>query len=121
MDTLLDDIRPFPIQSDLRCQGGPNKPSTIPWWLAEEAYTAYLHLYGTGGAQSLEQLAKRGGFGRKELLVLLRHSPDTERKVIRQFVKRVNNRAEANMEKTGKLEGAHYAAIQLESLESEEP
>ena len=31
---------------------------------------------------------------------------------IRAFVERVNERAESNMEKTGKLEGSHYAAMQ---------
>jgi len=33
---------------------------------------------------------------------------------VREFVERVNRRAEENMEKTGKLEGAHYAAMRLE-------
>lgn len=33
---------------------------------------------------------------------------------IRIFVERVNYRAEANIEKTGKLEGAHCAAMQQE-------
>ena len=39
---------------------------------------------------------------------------NAEREAIRKFVQRVNARAEAIMEKTGKLEGAHYAAMQLE-------
>ena len=34
--------------------------------------------------------------------------------VIEQFVKRVNRAAEFAMEKTGVLEGAHYAGMQLE-------
>jgi hypothetical protein len=46
-----------------------NDPCTIPWWLAEEAYKVYSAKYGT--YQSLERLAERGGFGRKELLLLL--------------------------------------------------
>jgi hypothetical protein len=37
-----------------------------------------------------------------------------QRKDIQRFVDRVNRRAEANMEKTGRLEGAHYAAMQSE-------
>lgn len=45
-------------------------PSYIPWWLAEEAYEYYSNQYGTG--QSLERLAERGGFGREELLFLLK-------------------------------------------------
>lgn len=32
--------------------------------------------------------------------------------IIRRFVKRVNARAEANIAKTHKLEGSHYAAMQ---------
>lgn len=44
---------------------------TIPWWLAEEAYKHYSKLYGK--SQSLERLAERGGFGRNELLRLLRY------------------------------------------------
>ncbi len=44
--------------------------SEIPWWLAEEAYAYYSMVYGT--RQSLERLAERGGFGRYELLMLLR-------------------------------------------------
>lgn len=63
-DSYIDDTRPFPIQGD--------RPSSIPWWLAEEAYKEYLHLYGRHGSQTLERLAERGGFGRKELLELLR-------------------------------------------------
>jgi len=45
----------------------------IPWWIAEEAYKTYSHRNGTG--QSLERLAERGGFGREELLELLRSPP----------------------------------------------
>ena len=56
----MSDIRPFPIQ-----QGG-----TVPWWLAEIAYEHYASLFGRG--QSLERLAQRKGFGREELVGLLR-------------------------------------------------
>jgi hypothetical protein len=63
-----DDTRPFPIQGGLPSTG--IKPSTIPWWLAEIAYDHYAKMYGRG--QSLERMAERGGFGRKELLALLR-------------------------------------------------
>ena len=34
--------------------------------------------------------------------------------IIEEFVKRVNERAERNMEKTGRLEGAYYAAMTSE-------
>ncbi len=59
-------IYPFPIQEE-----GYEKPRTyIPWWIAQEAYKYYVSKFGTH--QSMERLSNRGGFGRKELLVLLR-------------------------------------------------
>ena len=62
------DTSPFPIQGEL---GRPRlKSSSIPWWLAEIAYEHYAKLFGK--EQSLERLAERGGFGRDELLTLLR-------------------------------------------------
>jgi hypothetical protein len=67
----MDDIRPFPIMMDMVCYGEPPKHRcTIPWWLAEEAYKYYVEKFGS--SQSLQQLADRGGFGRNELLMLLR-------------------------------------------------
>ena len=72
----MDDTRPFPIQRhSYRDKTGKmiHRPRhTIPWWLAEEAYCHYAKLFGT--SQSLERLAERGGFGRDELLLLLRRS-----------------------------------------------
>lgn len=56
--------RMFPIQAQDKLPA-----SSIPWWLAEEAYAQYSHHYGTG--QTLERLAERGGFGRIEFLDLL--------------------------------------------------
>jgi len=70
---MSDDTRPFPIQGNWDMESQPDrtvKSSTIPWWLAEEAYTYYSKHYGT--RQSLERLAERGGFGRAELLGYLR-------------------------------------------------
>jgi len=69
-----DDTRPFPIQAGKSYrdeQGRWVRPqeSTIPWWLAEEAYEFY---HANWSDQSLERLAERGGFGRKELLMFLR-------------------------------------------------
>lgn len=63
----LDDTQPFPIQSE---HDGKHRGTTIPWWLAEIAYRQYAHDFGTD--QSLERLAERGGFGREELITLLR-------------------------------------------------
>ena len=39
-----------------------------------------------------------------------------ELNAVRSFVRRVNRRAEANIEKTGRLEGSHYAAMQVELI-----
>ncbi len=65
-----DDTRPFPIQADHTPAGvRPLRqlpPSTIPWWLAEVAYEAYTW------DQSLATIAARGGFGRLELVKLIR-------------------------------------------------
>lgn len=61
----MSDTRQFPIQ----CEYGKAR-SFIPWWLAEIAYENYSARYGT--RQSLERLAQRGGFGRDELVALLR-------------------------------------------------
>ena len=60
----------FPIQAEFLPAGKKLAATEIPWWLAEIAYERYVELYGN--QQSLERLAERGGFGRKELLVLLR-------------------------------------------------
>lgn len=65
----------FPIQGEFSIDenGGMRyEPVTfIPWWLAEEAYSWYKENFGSN-CQTLEQLAARGGFGRQELLMLLR-------------------------------------------------
>lgn len=78
MGTCMLDVRPFPIQqergdwtTDGHCNPGR---STIPWWLAEIAYSVYSRKYGNG--QTLERLAERGGFGRAELMWLLRGGED---------------------------------------------
>ena len=67
----MDDTRAFPIQSDGFVRGkGEVARSAIPWWLAEIAYEYYASRYGT--QQTLEGLAERGGFGREELVGLIR-------------------------------------------------
>lgn len=78
--TTDDDTKPFPIQAGKPCRDDTGamiypKSSTIPWWLAEVAYEHYKTVVGTSShLQSLERLAERGGFGRKELVCLLRQS-----------------------------------------------
>jgi hypothetical protein len=71
----MDDTRPFPIVAgspyrDAKGKMRYPKRSTIPWWLAEIAYQWYVHRFGE--SQSLEVIASRGGFGRDELVALLR-------------------------------------------------
>ncbi len=68
----MNDTRPFPIQADCMTQPGSVRPgpSVIPWWLAEIAYKFYRLRYGD--RQSLERIAERGGFGRAELVALIR-------------------------------------------------
>lgn len=70
----MDTNKPFPIQGEFEWDEDDgmmyHKACSIPWWLALEAYDFYISEYGS--TQSLERLAERGGFGRKELLMLLR-------------------------------------------------
>jgi hypothetical protein len=64
----MNDNRLFPIQGGI--EGRQQfAPSAIPWWLAEIAYE-YYKLRWPG--QTLERIAERGGFGRRELVMLLR-------------------------------------------------
>jgi len=76
----MDDTQPFPIQAEHKRDGkwGQAPRCSIPWWLAEEAYKWYASCFGTD--QSLQRLAERGGFGRAELLGLLRRSRPTMRR-----------------------------------------
>lgn len=62
----------FPIQAGNDESGRAVPAGEIPWWLAEEACAHYRTLYG---AQTLEEVARRGGFGPAELLWLLRRCP----------------------------------------------
>ena len=58
--------RQFPIQAN----SIEEPTSKIPWWLAEIAYEYYASQFGRN--QTLERLAERGGFGREELVGLIR-------------------------------------------------
>lgn len=60
---------PFPIQGGHVGRQAFQR-THIPWWLARVAYKEYSSRFGTD--QSLERLAECGGFGRGELLILLR-------------------------------------------------
>ena len=67
-------MKKFPIQGVFKNSTGKQiyggEKTEIPWWLAEIAYEAYSEK--NGKSQSLERLAERGGFGRDELIWLLR-------------------------------------------------
>lgn len=56
----------FPIQSQ---QGVKPHPLSIPWDIAELAYSVYSARYGR--SQSLGRLAERGGFGPGEMDLFL--------------------------------------------------
>lgn len=58
----MADEKLFPLQVD---RGAPAGPLSIPWSVAEVAYGEYARRYGTG--QSLDELARRGGFGWGEM------------------------------------------------------
>ena len=59
--------RRFPIQGE---GSSPRRPGyeprgSVPWPVAERAYTAYAERYGR--SQSIERMAARGGFGHREM------------------------------------------------------
>lgn len=56
----------FPIQSE---RGAAPHPTQIPWPIAELAYSVYSARYGRD--QSLDRLARRGGFGPNEMDIFL--------------------------------------------------
>jgi hypothetical protein len=62
----MSEARMFPIQSE---RGARPHPLLIPWSIAELAYSVYSARYGR--SQSLEDLARRGGFGPGEMDMFL--------------------------------------------------
>lgn len=61
---------PFPIiPYSSREQGKGPHPMSVPWRIAELAYSVYASRYGR--SQSLERLAERGGFHAGEMDMLL--------------------------------------------------
>lgn len=66
------DVQPFPIQGEVTNSRPVRRlrQSWVPRWLAEVAYVYYANTYGK--SQSLDRLAERGGFGRDELIGLIR-------------------------------------------------
>lgn len=64
------DCQPFPIQGETGRTAYP--ACTVPEWLAKLAYNEYARHH----TQSFERIAERGGFGRAELVALIRG--DTE-------------------------------------------
>lgn len=57
----------FPVLHDPR--NGPDEHTWIPWSVAEQAYVGYMKRYGS--RQTLERIAERGGFGVRELDLLV--------------------------------------------------
>lgn len=58
-------MKKFPVIPYNRSEIGSPHPTSIPWDVADLAYSVYRQRYGDG--QSLERLAERGGFGANEL------------------------------------------------------
>lgn len=59
--------RLFPLQTSYPDKAAPG-PLSIPWAIAEKAYSAYVQKHGRG--QTLERLAERGGFSWCEMDIL---------------------------------------------------
>lgn len=71
--------RRAPVQGERRIARGQagHDAGTIAWEEHVEAWTAYARRYGDD--QSAERIAERGGFGYRELLILLGRTPTTWR------------------------------------------
>lgn len=59
----------FPIQRTYK-RGTRPYPTKIPWEIAELAYSVYVNDH-SGGNQSIEKVAERGGFGPEEMDLFL--------------------------------------------------
>ncbi len=57
-------LKQCPVQGD-------DEPTAIPWWLAEIVFEGYVNRYGE--TQNLECIAKRGGFGKEEVIQYIRY------------------------------------------------
>lgn len=68
---MTDDVAPFPIQGEYgSTRDRRERPAcTIPHWLAELAHREYARQHHR---QTLDELGARGGFGRAELVALIR-------------------------------------------------
>ena len=68
------DDHPFPVMAEQTRDSTGRvvhlPATTVPWWLASEAYEHYREV--SGNPQPLERIAERGGSGRWEILALLR-------------------------------------------------
>lgn len=64
-----------PVQDDMSGDPRPGGTGTISWAEHLAAYAAYARKYGR--SQTAERIAERGGFGWRELAVLLEHEPKT--------------------------------------------
>lgn len=60
------DCQPFPIQGEPGMDRTNHPACTVPEWLAKLAYSEYAC------KQGFKRIAERGGFGRAELVALIR-------------------------------------------------
>lgn len=63
----MNDIQPFPIQGELE-DHRRHPACSIPTWLARVAHREYARKH----SQTFSRIAERGGFGRAELVALIR-------------------------------------------------
>lgn len=68
VETLLKVQKTFPIITGGYPKAKQAHPASIPWGIAEKAYSIYAAKYGRN--QSLERLAERGGFHPEEMDML---------------------------------------------------
>ena len=70
--------RRAPVQGDRDSKNQKRPSGTIAWSEHEEAWAGYQRFYPRSASQqNARKIAKRGGFGRGELLMFLGHEPTT--------------------------------------------
>ncbi len=105
---------PIPAASNIAHEYDKDQVIIVTWDAAHQR--THVTTYGRT-KESSAQAAQGGNFVKKALGWpdrLCHDLPDwwrTDLDVIEKFVSEVNRRAEQKMEMTGKLEGAHYAAM----------
>lgn len=90
----------FPIQTE---RGAAAHPLSIPWSLAEEAYSAYAAKWGK--SQSLERLAERGGLCPSEMDEFRPgwREAASENAALRAEVERLTKERDAALKEAGRI------------------